>query len=151
MRHLNVYLAGPLFTLAERMFNQALVDAIVDHAAQDQPNSMTIYVPQAITEKNPTSIYFKHMRALNAADVVVAIADGADPDSGTAFEMGFASAREIPIIAVRTDFRRAADTEECPYNLMLHTSASAVIDMDSTTHDIDSLAEAVYEMIKTYR
>jgi nucleoside 2-deoxyribosyltransferase len=51
--------------------------------------------------------------------------DGPDPDSGTAFECGYAYAKGKPIVCYRTDFRVSVDTEGAPYNLMLSESATA--------------------------
>jgi nucleoside 2-deoxyribosyltransferase len=56
---------------------------------------------------------------------VVACMDGPDPDSGTAWECGYAFAKGKPIVCYRTDFRITGDTEGAPYNLMLSESATA--------------------------
>ncbi|MDD1656755.1 MAG: nucleoside 2-deoxyribosyltransferase, partial [Methanomicrobiales archaeon] len=47
--------------------------------------------------------------------------DGPDADSGTAWEMGYASALGVPVIALRTDSRRFS--AERRLNLMLERSA----------------------------
>ena len=47
------------------------------------------------------------------------------PDSGTAWECGYAFAKGKPIVCYRTDFRITGDTEGAPYNLMLSESATA--------------------------
>jgi nucleoside 2-deoxyribosyltransferase len=51
--------------------------------------------------------------------------DGPDPDSGTAWECGYAYAKDKPVVCYRTDFRITGDTEGAPYNLMLSESAAA--------------------------
>ena len=43
--------------------------------------------------------------AINHCDAVVAILDGADVDSGTCIEMGYAKAKGKLVVGVRTDFR----------------------------------------------
>jgi nucleoside 2-deoxyribosyltransferase len=63
--------------------------------------------------------------AIDWADMVVACMDGPDPDSGTAWECGYAYAKGKPVICYRTDFRITGDTEGAPYNLMLSESAAA--------------------------
>lgn len=75
-------------------------------------------------------IFEDHCRALDNADYVVAVADGADADSGTSWEMGYAFARGIPAVALRTDFRMAGLHERV--NLMLEQSAKVV----GTTDDL---------------
>jgi nucleoside 2-deoxyribosyltransferase len=62
--------------------------------------------------------------ALDQADVVVACMDGPDPDSGTAWECGYAYAQGKPIVCYRTDFRSSGDLLGAPYNLMLTESAA---------------------------
>lgn len=69
-----------------------------------------------------SEIFAENLAALAAADVVVAIIDGgADTDSGTAWEMGYAYAQGIPVIALRTDFRQVGASERV--NLMLEEAA----------------------------
>jgi hypothetical protein len=57
---------------------------------------------------------------------VVAILDGADADSGTCWECGYATAKGIPVIAVRTDFRNSGDIKG--FNAMLYYSASVIVE-----------------------
>jgi nucleoside 2-deoxyribosyltransferase len=55
---------------------------------------------------------------------MVAVIEGADADSGTSWEMGYAYARGIPVISIRTDFRMAGHHEHV--NLMLEQSSAMV-------------------------
>ncbi|MCS7292125.1 MAG: nucleoside 2-deoxyribosyltransferase [Gloeomargarita sp. SKYBB_i_bin120] len=115
-----VYLAAPLFTLAEQTFN-------LDLARYLQDQGLTVFCPQVACEgKAGRDIYQTCLEGLSNADVVVAILDGADADSGTCWECGYAVAKGIPVIAVRTDFRRSGDTGG--FNAMLYYSAAAVIE-----------------------
>jgi len=115
-----VYLAGPLFSEAERVFNRTVRDLLEAHLFR-------VYLPQEAAEapgREPDadrSIYTGHVAALRDTDVVVAVCDGPDADSGTAWEMGYASALGIPVIALRTDSRRFS--AERRLNLMLERSA----------------------------
>lgn len=54
--------------------------------------------------------------------------DGADPDSGTCWEVGYAYGKK-PIILVRTDLRRAANSGGSGYNPMLTESATIRVDV----------------------
>lgn len=56
-----------------------------------------------------------------AADAIFAIVNGVPPDEGVMVELGIAIALGKPTFLFRDDFRRVADTEEYPLNLMLFT------------------------------
>ena len=123
-----IYLAAPLFSEAERSYNTAIAellrahyyevslpqDAGDDHAVRDKKEHMRIYN--------------RNRRAIRDADILVAIIDGADADSGTAWEMGYALGLKKTVIALRTDFRMAGSHERV--NLMLEQSAQVVKDQN---------------------
>jgi len=116
-----IYFAAPLFTAAERDFNRRVADLLEAHWFR-------VHLPQDTGDSSAErmadhtrAIYDHNLAALAQTDLVVAVIDGADADSGTAWEMGYASAMGIPVIAVRTDFRRAGRHERV--NLMLEESA----------------------------
>jgi nucleoside 2-deoxyribosyltransferase len=67
------------------------------------------------------AIFAQHLLALRDVDIVVAVIDGADADSGTCWEMGYAYALGKRIVALRTDFRAVGHHELV--NLMLEESA----------------------------
>jgi nucleoside 2-deoxyribosyltransferase/predicted secreted protein len=123
-----VYLAAPLFSEAERSYNTMLADLLRQHA-------FDVYVPQEAGDDTSSRdmpgharVYEKNKKALCEADVVVAIIDGADADSGTAWEMGYAAAKNKPVFALRTDFRRVGTHEHV--NLMLEQSSAVVKSRD---------------------
>ena len=76
---------------------------------------------------------------------MVAVLDGSDADSGTAWECGFAYARSRPIVAVRTDFRGGEDSG---LNLMLRRSSSAVVEEAGTDEDLETLASRVHKALE---
>ena len=88
----------------------------------------------------------------NAADYIqqanpfAAILDGADADSGTCWECGYAYARGKPVIAVRTDLRAG---EDMGLNLMLSRSARAVVRPTSPDEGIGDLAAQILETLRT--
>ena len=59
------------------------------------------------------------MQALNQCDLMVAILDGAQVDDGTAWEIGFFFSQGKKILGIRTDFRRAGESEKSRVNLMI--------------------------------
>jgi nucleoside 2-deoxyribosyltransferase/predicted secreted protein len=124
----HLYLAAPLFSEAERIFNASaarllkthLFDVHLPQEAGDDSDMRDIREQERLFSCNKT--------ALEDADIIVAIIDGADADSGTAWEMGYAFAQGKPVIALRTDFRRVGHHEHV--NLMLEQSAKVVGSME---------------------
>lgn len=114
-----VYLAGPLFTQGEREFNLNLATHI-------EHSGYRVFLPQQeCAGLDGEAIYQTCLAGLKAATLVVAILDGADADSGTCWECGYATSQQIPIVAVRTDFRMSGDTDG--FNAMLYYSATQTI------------------------
>ena len=120
----NVYLAAPLFSEAEKKFNITISDLLANHFFQ-------VYLPQDVGDDNHCrdgeehkQIFESHLKALERTDLLVAVIDGADADSGTSWEMGYAYRRGIPVYAVRTDFRIVGHHELV--NLMLEQSSTVV-------------------------
>jgi nucleoside 2-deoxyribosyltransferase/predicted secreted protein len=119
-----VYLAAPLFSEPERAYNLSVAGRMRD-------NFFEVFLPQEASDDSDTRnkeeqvrIFSENLRALKNADIIVAIIDGADADSGTAWEMGFAFAHGKQVIALRTDFRRVGMHEQV--NLMLEESSKVV-------------------------
>ena len=125
---MKIYLAGSLFTAAERAFNRRIRDLLVEMGHE-------VWLPQEHEPRSRSAhdIFETDVEGLESSDVVVANMDGPDPDSGTSWECGYAYKKK-PIVVYRTDFRKSGDTEMSPYNLMLSESADQVVD---ATHDFD--------------
>lgn len=139
---MRLYLAGPLFTTPEREFNTQL-------AARLRAAGHEVWVPQdnPAPEHTGEAIFRKDLEGLDGADGVVAIMDGADPDSGTCWECGYAYAMKKPVVLFRSDFRGTGDAADIPYNAMLIGAADAHIEMRLGT--VDEAAAAVHaELVK---
>jgi nucleoside 2-deoxyribosyltransferase len=120
-----VYLAGPLFTNAERTWNEWLAGAL-------RKRGFSVILPQAEVSRHisPAGIDFAAIFAMclegvRSANVIVAVFDGVEVDSGTAFECGYAYSRGIPIIGVRTDLRSGG--EEDGLNAMLRRCCQELV------------------------
>jgi nucleoside 2-deoxyribosyltransferase len=61
----------------------------------------------------------KNRILIDACDMVFAVLDGVDVDSGTAAEIGYAFARRKPILGYRGDFRLSADNDGSIVNLQV--------------------------------
>ena len=120
-----IYLAGPLFSRAEQDFNRALAAAITAR----EP-SLTVILPQDSGKScaggpgGNRAIFDACLRGVREADIVVAVLEGEDVDSGTAVEIGYALALGRPIVGVRTDFRGG---EERGVNLMVAFACDAFV------------------------
>ena len=113
---MRLYLAAPLFTEAERAFNLVLARAL-EAAGHD------VYLPQRDTPpaqdaERTTKIFYSNLAALRNAQAVVAVCDGSQVDDGTAWEIGYAYGRSIPVFGLRTDVRVGQRSDE-PINLMV--------------------------------
>ena len=138
---MKVYLAGPLFTAAERAFNRRLRDLLVAHGYE-------VWLPQEHEPRSRTAkdIFLTDVEGLDSSDVVLANMDGPDPDSGTCWECGYAYKKK-PIIVYRTDFRKGGDTDSSPYNLMLTESANEVVDVSPDLDDEKRIAAKLNEAL----
>ena len=120
----SVYLAGPLFTTAEREFNEKLARLI------ESKTDLKVVLPQQraseILARNGSlqDIYTDCVSQAKSADLIIAIVEGSDADSGTCIEMGIAYAAGKPIIGVRSDFRASEDRG---LNLMVSNICTALI------------------------
>jgi nucleoside 2-deoxyribosyltransferase len=118
---MKLYFAGPLFSAAERAWNAEIV-------AELRAAGHEVFLPQ---EQEPgrdaAGIFATDVGGIDWAAALVAIMDGPDPDSGTAWECGYAYGKK-PVILVRTDIR-AHDDRSGPYNAMLTGSATDRLDL----------------------
>lgn len=143
-----LYLAGPLFTQAERAWNVRLAD-LLTRAGH------SVFLPQtevqAIATLDAETIFRVDVNGVRSAEAVVAVVDGADPDSGTSFEVGLAYALGIPIILVRTDFRAGGDAlpgqKLATVNLMLAQAAVAVVALTDPGATLEALADGVIQAL----
>ena len=79
-----------------------------------------MYLPQEEAEGSTVSVFERNRHALDRAKVVVAVLDGPDVDSGTAWEVGYAFAKGILVVGVRFDYRQSG--EDGSVNLMIRHS-----------------------------
>lgn len=129
------YIAGPLgFSEAGRKFQyenlipclNAIGIAVVDPwklpVSEKVPavNSLP-FGPErrAKWQKLDKEIGKSNEAALLKSDIVVAVLDGVDVDSGTAAEIGYAAALKKPIFGYRGDFRLSSDNEGSVVNLQV--------------------------------
>lgn len=132
-----IYLAGPLFTSAERYWNERLARLL-------EAGGLEVWLPQEHEPRELTAqlIFEEDVKGVDWADAVVAIMDGPDPDSGTCWEVGYGYAKGKLIVLVRTDFRGSGEGNLLvPYNLMLTQSSHARFELPFAS--VEKVAEVV--------
>lgn len=113
---MKIFIAGPLFSQAEREFNLKVEGHL-------RKCGFETFLPQRDVGKLDEllakegyqayrTIFKRDLEGLDQADAIVAILDGPDVDSGTAFEVGYAFAKGKPVIGLKTDMRVFAKNEE---------------------------------------
>jgi nucleoside 2-deoxyribosyltransferase len=131
---MKIYLAGPLgFSEAGRPFQAAIVREVqrLGHEALD-PWVLTDESKIDAVKRMPygaarrdawqklnVDIGGNNRAAIDRCDLVFAVLDGVDVDSGTAAEIGYAYAKGKPILGYRGDFRLSADNEGSTVNLQV--------------------------------
>ncbi len=112
-RKTKVYLAGPLFSDAERTFNEMLTRTLekwVDvYLPQRDGGLMSEMVRSAIPSDVAARRVFRgDMNAIREADYLIAILDGRAIDEGVAFELGVGYMLSKRCVGLQTDSRRLA-------------------------------------------
>lgn len=125
---LKIYIAGPLYTEGERWYLEH-----IDQVCRDL--GFETYLPHRDAGICPPSgeggeVFFQaDLHELREADLVVAVLNGQSIDPGTAWEMGFAYARGLPIIGIFEDTR--IYDPRANINLMIYHSTELCNSMDS--------------------
>ncbi|SES64621.1 Nucleoside 2-deoxyribosyltransferase [Methanococcoides vulcani] len=136
-----IYLAAPLFSEAEQGFNKKLETAL-------EELGFSVFVPQedsndteaAREDMDSSNIFQLNVEAIDACDILVAVLDGGtDVDSGTAWEIGYAYAKNKTIIGIKTDFRTLGP--EGLVNLMIGESAN----------ELETSVKALLKKMEKYR
>ena len=111
---MKAYLANGLFSLGDRYVNEQLAKAIREAVPE-----ITLYVPQendAINDKtayaDSKSIAEADLSKLQESDVLIAVLDGVEIDSGVAAEIGAFSMLNRPIVGLFTDVRQQGRDNE---------------------------------------
>ena len=139
---IRVYMAGPLFSLAEREFNAALASTL-----DASGYGIECVLPQVECAGLPiTSVAQRCLSDVSTSHFVVACLDGSDADSGTAIEITYAKqARSIPVIGYRTDFR-GAETQS-GVNAMILPFCDRFIDARDPSMTLLELKNAILKAI----
>ena len=143
-----VYLAGPLFSEAERDWHRETKRRLLEEAARTHREVAVIWPYELITqeeiaalgERARAEIFRRCREGLDRADVLVALLDGVQVDDGTAWEVGYfrgTKPRACPVFGIRTDFRNAGESAGAVVNAMIELSCDCIV------RDRDELVTAV--------
>lgn len=137
-----VYLAGPLgFSPVTKGWHDGVLIPAVRAAGwepldpwadPDAPAQLAAAAgdPEALRRVNER-LAARNEAMIRRTDALLAILDGADVDSGTAAEIGFAAALGVPCVGLRLDVRRTGDNDGTTVNLQVeHWLADLATDVD---------------------
>lgn len=112
-----IYFAGELFNAKDLVGNRLLAAAL----EKKSEGRYTFLLPQDLEVDDPRSKQIRDadLRAVLEADAALFHFDGTELDSGTVAEYMAAKFADRPAVLIRTDIRRAGDSEDDPWNLML--------------------------------
>jgi nucleoside 2-deoxyribosyltransferase len=132
-----LYLAGPIFNEAEIEWARRIKRAIEDELG----NWVEVIWPHELSSGSGREIFKTNLSALQECPLMLAILEGSHVDDGTAWEMGYHYAREGLTIAIRTDFRKAGETDSSKVNLMVENSCHVIV------HSLDELIMALKKVL----
>lgn len=142
------YVASPLgFNDAGRWYYEqvylpelgSVVD-VLDPWSQLDPHDVAAAKAEGTLRELWLRVGQHNLDQIRAADLLVAWLDGQEVDSGTAIEIGYAAALDVPCIGLRTDLRLAGE-EGMAVNLQVEATIVA-----SGGRMVDSLAALLDEL-----
>ncbi len=133
-----IYLSGPLFSRGEIAWGGRVKGFL-----EDRMMDIAVIWPHEIApcSSSPAQIFSANLQALNESDIMVALLDGPQVDDGTAWEIGYFFSQGKAVIGLRTDFRRAGETDASRVNLMIECSCSFL------ASSLDELAEGLQRIL----
>ena len=150
-------MSAPLFSTVEREYNRRIAEALCEYGYD-------LFLPQEAVDRvrtqDPAAFggdatsqreviarlsFDACLDGIASSDLVIALLDGADVDSGTAWEVGYAYARGIPVVGVRSDKR---SMQRGPVNIMIKNALSASAFYDQPPADLEKLISDVVEVVK---
>ncbi len=110
-KKLKVYLAGPLFSMAEKTFNHNLKKTLSPffeiYLPQEDGGLLVNMVKAGLPEELASQKVFDiDKRAMDECDLLLIILDGRSIDEGAAFELGYAYAKGKKCYGLKTDPRQ---------------------------------------------
>jgi nucleoside 2-deoxyribosyltransferase len=126
---MKIYIAGPLFSSAEKRFNEEIDyhlqsmgfdtflpqrDGYEKSQCIDKTESEDGVSKKEILVKLDASIFSKDTQEIRNCDILLIILDGRVPDEGACVELGFAFALNKKCIGIKTDSRTLLAGQDNP-------------------------------------
>lgn len=157
---MKIYLANGLFSMADFHFNQLIAEKV-----REAYPEVDLFLPQEseINDKNSYAnsqdIFLTDYNALKESDLVIAVIDGIEIDSGVACEIGIANALGIPVIGLYTDVRQLGTGNTKKINALIEDSVENqfmyrnlfVVGAIKQNGEVLSTLEDLVESIKKYK
>lgn len=127
-----IYIAGPLFSDAERAYLESMVEYLTDNLGLDPHDDF--FLPHRDAGVDTMSdVFDADVDAVLEADIIVAWLDGITVDPGTAVEIGMGYSNGVVVIGLLTD-RRSNETN---MNNMIRFSCAHIC------HSLDEVCDRV--------
>lgn len=141
-----IYIAGPLFTIHQRYFLEDLAEVIknagfnvyLPHSENNEADMNMIY-----DEATKKQIFENDVNAIILSKALIALLDGNDVDSGTAFEIGLAYAFKKPVLGIRTDMR--IFLSNMPVNVMIEQACDQIVYINEDNYS--KLEDFIYDFL----
>jgi nucleoside 2-deoxyribosyltransferase len=106
----NIYLAGPLFSAHERLWNISVRNALNEfcdvYLPQEDGELLVDLIANGMqVEEAKNLIFVSDLRAIERCDILLLVMDGRVIDEGAAFELGYAYSLGKTCIGLKTDVR----------------------------------------------
>jgi len=137
LRH-RIYLSGPLFSQGEIDWGKKAKGFL-----QERLDVEVIWPHEIASGSTATAEIFQaNLLALSECDQMVAILDGPQVDDGTAWEVGYFYSQGKQVFGLRTDFRRAGESDQSKVNLMIeHSCRCVATSLEELAEDIARLRD----------
>jgi nucleoside 2-deoxyribosyltransferase len=154
----NVFISAALFSAVEREYNARITEALLE-------NGYEVFLPQRASDQvradnpeRPGEDLISHreligrltfdacLSGIESSDLLIALLDGTDVDSGTAWEIGYAYAKGIPVLGVRSDKRT---TQRGPVNIMIAYALKQALYFDDPSLSINQLIDEILSAAKS--
>ncbi|MEM5797713.1 MAG: nucleoside 2-deoxyribosyltransferase [Candidatus Aenigmatarchaeota archaeon] len=133
-----IFVAGPLFSEGEIWFDKqivALIEKLGFRALWSWRDEKELIKKGELSGKDWTyKIYALNKEFLDKSDIVVAVLDGSDVDSGTAWEIGYSIAKGKKVIGIKTDGRLHGKDQIV--NLMIQESVKIVRSLEELEEEL---------------
>lgn len=127
---MKIYLASPFFNEKELEIYRRAIRLLRDEGHD-------VYVPQEHTIENAWSlsnedwasrVFIEDIKAINESEIVIVLNFGMYSDSGTAWEAGYAFAKNIKVVQV------LCGDENTTYSLMMMNSCCNIVELPQIAH-----------------